>query len=112
MTHVAAAYGGALITLRWESPTYRATHELAFNQELLYTEAAFATAAIMRYLQEVRQVRFVILHRNRVLATGQGSRSGVRVRFAPELGGGEYVPPAQPEQPARSGGGGSANAVR
>ncbi len=97
---IRATDGVATILIRWESATYKAEHSQAVSRELLYYEALLTSNAIIGQLPQVVRIRFTLLQGERMLATGEASRTkGVSVMFSPSMGGGLYVPPPQSPNP-------------
>ena len=92
--------------MRWESATYRSSNTLPTTRDLIYGEAELATGSIMGRLPQVVRVRFTIMRKNTMLATGENRRGrGVSLVFSSQLGGGT-LHPGDPVlyDPSRSGG--------
>jgi hypothetical protein len=97
---------GAQVLMRWESVTYKPAHNLAATREFLYSEALLATGMVMSELTDVNRVRFTILRKGQMLATGENWRGrGVTMVFAPQIGGGPARPTRPVRDPARPGSG-------
>lgn len=109
VTSVRTSDNGTQVIIRWESATYKAGNKLATTRELMYSEAQLATGSIMGRIQEVTRVRFTIVKKKQMLATGDNVRGrGVSLVFATHLGGGTYVPPEPKIDPTKRPGGDSA----
>ncbi len=94
--------------VRWESATYRPANALPTTRNLIYGEAELATGSIMGRLPQIVRIRFTIVRRNRMLATGENWRGrGVTLVFSSELGGGIMHPGDPVYDPSRKGGGNS-----
>lgn len=101
---VRVADEGATVVIRWESATYKPANSQAVTRELLYAEAALATGAILGPLPTVARVKFVIVHRDRVLASGETWRvRGLTMAYADALGGGTYTEDSSKVGPAAPG---------
>ena len=95
---------GATVLMRWESATYKAGNKQETIRELMYAEAQLATGSIMGRLNDVARIRFSILWKEQMMATGENVRGrGVSMAFAPALGGGTYAPP-EPKGGSKTGG--------
>jgi len=105
---VRIADDGQTVLIRWESATYRPSAALAESRELLMGEAELTTGSILGRLSDVHRVRFSLLRGGRMLATGENIRgTGVKMAFAPELGGGTMAPLPAPRGTKSTPGGGS-----
>lgn len=96
---LSAADNGQTILIRWESATFKPTTALADTRDRLYFETILATGSIIARMPEVVRIRFTIVRGTHMLATGEVSGArGTTLRFAPELGGGVYVPTTPPKR--------------
>lgn len=96
---------GATVLMRWESATYKAENKQDTTRELMYAEAQLATGSVLGRLTEVTRIRFAILWKGQMMASGENWRGrGVMLTFAPALGAGTYKPPPEPKSTSKSGG--------
>jgi len=106
VTSVRVSADGARVSMRWETVTYKPAHSLAHTRELIYTEAQLATGTVMGQLNDVGRVRFTILRKGQMLATGENQRGrGVTLMFSSQMGGGITRPTSPAPGPARPWGG-------
>ena len=96
--------------MRWESATYRSSNTLPTTRHLVYGEAELATGSIMGRLPQIVRVRFTIMRKNTMLATGENWRGrGVTMVFSSQLGGGmlkpgDFVPDSTRQRNRQQGG--------
>lgn len=103
---LAIADHGGTILMRWESATYRPEHQRERTRDLIYAEAELATGSIMGRLNDVARIRFSIMLKDQILATGENARGkGVLMQFSLALGGGTYSAPVLKDKKTSGGSG-------
>lgn len=106
VTSVRMLDDGAQVLIRWESPTYKPSTPVAVTREQIFAEAQLATGSVMGQLDQVKRIRFTIVRKDQMLATGENSRSrGVVMMFSPKMGGGIMKPTNPKYDPNRQQGG-------
>lgn len=101
---------GAQVLMRWESPTYKPSTRGAATREMIFAEAQLATGSVMGQLNQINRIRFTIVKKNQMLATGENSRGhGVIVMFSLQMGGGIMRPTNPVYDPTRQRGGQAAS---
>lgn len=103
---VRASDDGAQVLMRWESATYKPTNHRPVTREMMYGEAQLATGSVMGQMHQIVRIRFTIVKKNQMLATGENWRGrGVIMAFSTQLGGGVMKPSDPVYDPTRQRGG-------
>jgi len=88
--------------IRWESPTYTRSNSVAAAREQIFAEAQLATGSVMGQLHQISRIRFTIVRKKQMLATGENVRGhGVIVMFSSHMGGGIMRPTSPVYDPNR-----------